>query len=107
MIKARVKETSITTGTGTLSLAGAVAGFRSFVAAFGTGSPCYYVIAQGTAWEIGIGLVTSGSPDTLQRVTVLESSAGGALLDLGAGTSIVFNDAPPFYYVGLSLLFGR
>lgn len=94
MIKARVKETSTTTGTATLSLDGAVSGFRSFLNAFGTGQQCYYVIIDGTAWEVGIGVVTSGSPNTLTRDTVLDSSAAGAKLSLGAGTKSVFNDLP-------------
>src|SRR6185295_6473183 len=94
MIKARVNETSTTTGTGTLNLDGAVAGFRTFVSAFGTGNQCYYVIVDGVAWEVGFGVVTSGSPNTLTRATVLDSSAGGAKLTLGAGTKSVFNDLP-------------
>jgi len=109
MIKARTKETSTTTGTGTLNLAGAVTGFRTFVNAFGTGKPCYYVIVDGTAWEVGIGTVTSGSPDTLSRDTVLDSSAAGAKLTLGAGTKSVFNDAPAQVYfeaLAAALIFG-
>lgn len=95
MIKPRVKETSITSGLSNLSLLGPVAGFRSFVNAFGTGGLCYYAIIDGTAWEYGIGTVTSGAPDTLARTTVLDSSAAGAKLSLSAGTKLVFNDAMP------------
>lgn len=93
MIKPRVKETSTTSGTANLSLLGPVSGFRSFVNAFGTGGLCYYAIIDGTAWEYGIGTVTSGSPDVLARTTVLDSSAAGAKLSLSAGTKLVFNDA--------------
>jgi hypothetical protein len=93
MIKPRVKETTTTTGTANLSLLGPVSGFRSFVNAFGSGGLCYYAIIDGTAWEYGIGTVTSGSPDTLARTTVLDSSAAGAKLSLSAGTKLVFNDA--------------
>lgn len=106
MLKARVKETSTTAGTGTLDLAGPVAGFRSFVNGFGSGNPCYYVIVDGTAWEVGIGLITSGAPDTLSRDTVLDSSAAGVKLTLGSGTKFVFNDAPALIAL-LPLLFGR
>lgn len=109
MIKARVKETSTTAGTGTLNLDGAVTGFRSFINGFGTGQPCYYVIIDGTAWEVGIGLITSGSPDTLARTTVLDSSAAGAILTLGSGTKSVFNDAPAQIYfesLATAMLFG-
>ena len=73
---------------------GAVSGFRTFLNAFGTGNPCYYVIVDGTAWETGIGIVTSGGPNTLSRDTVLDSSAAGAKLSLSAGAKTVFNDIP-------------
>ena len=74
----RVKETSTTTGTGTLNLAGAETGFVTFVAGIATGNTTYYTIHnQGTAeWEVGIGTVTDATPDTLSRDTVLSNSSG-------------------------------
>ena len=74
----RVKETSTTTGTGTLNLAGASVGFVTFVAGIGNSNTTYYAInAQGTSnWEVGIGTVTDATPDTLARDTVLSNSAG-------------------------------
>lgn len=90
----RVKENTATTGTGTLSLAGASVGFRSFVAGIGTGKSCYYCIADGTSWEVGIGTVTAGAPDTLSRDTVLASSAAGAKVNWPAGTKDVFVTFP-------------
>ena len=47
VIADRVKETSTTTGTGALSLAGAVAGFQTFVAGVGTTNVTYYTIVDG------------------------------------------------------------
>ena len=38
----RVQETTTTSGTGTLSLAGAVAGYRTFVSGVGSGNTTYY-----------------------------------------------------------------
>lgn len=72
----RVKETSTTAGTGTLTLAGAVAGFQSF-AVIGNGNTTYYSIVDSTAstWEVGIGTYTS-SGTTLSRTTVLANSSG-------------------------------
>jgi len=72
----RVKETSTTAGTGTLTLAGAVAGFQSF-AVIGNGNTTYYSIVDSTAgtWEVGIGTYTS-SGTTLARTTVLANSSG-------------------------------
>ena len=74
----RVKETSTTTGTGTLNLAGASSGFVTFVAGIGNSNTTYYAIhEQGTNnWEVGIGTVTDATPDTLARTTVLNNSAG-------------------------------
>lgn len=86
----RVRETSTTTGTGTLSLAGAVSGFRSFVSAIGTGNNTYYVISDGVNWEVGIGTVTSGAPNTLSRDTVLSNSLGNTTkVNFGAGSKDV------------------
>jgi len=86
----RVHETTTTTGTGTLNLAGAATGAQTFVAGVGNANTCYYVIYDGaSAWETGIGTVTDGSPDTLSRDTVLASSNGDALVNFGAGTKDV------------------
>jgi hypothetical protein len=88
----RVQETTTTTGTGTITLAGAVSGFQSF-AAIGDGNTTYYTITSGTAWEVGIGTYTL-SGTTLARTTVLSSSAGGTTKITLAGTSNVFATYP-------------
>jgi hypothetical protein len=90
----RVKETTTTTGTGIVTLAGASSGFQSF-AAVGNGNQTYYTIAgQGTAeWEVGIGTYTS-SGTTLSRTTVLASSNSGSLVTFSAGTKDVFVTYP-------------
>jgi len=92
----RVKETSSTTGTGTLNLDGAAANFRSVVAGIGTGNQCYYSIVHQTLaeWEVGIGTVTDATPDTLSRTTVLASSNAGSLVTFSAGTKDVFVTIP-------------
>jgi hypothetical protein len=86
----RVKETSGTTGTGAYSLAGAVTGFLGFVAAIGNGNLCHYVAEDGTNWEIGIGTVTDGTPDTLARTLILASSNAGAAVNWGGTTKNIF-----------------
>jgi len=60
VVKDRVKETTTTTGAGTINLAGAVSGFQTFVAGAGDGNTTYYAIedANGTGWEVGLGTVT-------------------------------------------------
>jgi hypothetical protein len=90
----RVKETTTTTGTGTVTLLGASTGFQSF-AAVGNGNVTYYTIAgQGTSeWEVGIGTYTS-SGTTLSRTTVLASSNSGSLVSFSAGTKDVFVTYP-------------
>jgi hypothetical protein len=90
----RVRETTTTTGTGSVTLAGAVTGFQTF-AAIGNANITYYTIAgQGTSeWEVGIGTYTS-SGTTLSRDTVLASSNSGSLVNFSAGTKDVFCDYP-------------
>jgi hypothetical protein len=95
VLEDRVKETTTTTGQGTVTLAGAANGFRSF-SAIGNGNTTYYTIAgQGTnEWEVGIGTYTA-SGTTLSRDTVLSSSAGGTTkTTFSAGTKDVFVTYP-------------
>ena len=70
----RVKETSTTTGTGTLNLSGAVSGFQTFVAGVGDGNTTYYAIINRdeAEWETGVGTVTDATTDTLARTTVAQ-----------------------------------
>lgn len=99
----RVKETSTTTGTGSLTLAGAVTGFQTFDAPLATNDTTYYAIegvdgngAPTGEWEVGLGTFTS--PSTLARTTVLASSNSGAAVNLSAGTKNVFMTAPAARY---------
>lgn len=94
VVNDRVKETSTTTGTGTLDLAGAATGFQGFVAGIGDGNTTYYCIEDGTDWEVGIGTVTDAAPDTLSRDSILQSSNSDAAVDWGAGTKRVFCTLP-------------
>ena len=90
----RVKETTTTTGTGTVTLLGAVTGYQSF-SAIGNANTTYYCIAGQTTseWEVGIGTYTSAGT-TLSRDTVLASSNAGALVTFSAGTKDVFVTYP-------------
>ena len=90
----RVKETTTTTGTGTVTLLGASTGFQSF-SAIGNANTTYYTIAgQSTSeWEVGIGTYTS-SGTTLARTTVISSSNSGSLVNFSAGTKDVFVTYP-------------
>jgi hypothetical protein len=91
VVKDRVQETSATTGTGTLTLSGAVTGFQTFSSAIGNTNTTYYTIQGGSEWEVGIGTVGAG---TLSRDTVLESSNSGSLVNFSAGSKFVFCTYP-------------
>lgn len=97
VIADRVQETSTTSGTGTLNLAGAVNGNRTFVSGVGTGNSTYYTIYDQVAqvWEVGIGTVLAGSPNTLSRDTVLSNSSGNTSpINLAGNTVNVWCDYP-------------
>lgn len=91
VLKDRVKETSATAGTGTLTLTGAVPGYQTFNAAVATGSTVYYTIqntAAGfeTEWEVGVGTFTS--PSSLSRSTVFSSSNAGSLVNFSSSPDL-------------------
>ncbi len=95
----RVRETTTTTGTGTVNLAGAISNYRTFVAGIGNGNDAYYCIVHRTVaqWECGIGTVTDATPDTLSRNSVLSSSTGSAV-SFSAGTKDVFATTPAIFF---------
>jgi hypothetical protein len=90
----RVKETTTTAGTGTVTLDGASVGYQSF-SAIGNSNTTYYTIAGQTSseWEVGIGTYTA-SGTTLARTTVISSSNAGSLVNFSAGTKDVFVTYP-------------
>jgi len=91
----RVRETTTTTGTGSVTLAGAYTGFQTFSAGVGNGNSTYYTIANVASgeWEVGIGSYASGG-NLLSRTTVLASSNGGSLVNFGAGVKDAFVTQP-------------
>ena len=95
VIADRVRETTNSTGTGAVTLAGAYISFQTFLAAIGNGNTTYYTIASAATgeWEVGIGTYSSG-PNTLSRDTILASSNGGAAVNFIAGSKDVFVTQP-------------
>lgn len=91
----RVKETTTSTGTTAITLAGAATGYQTFLLAVGNANTTYYTIADqtGANWEVGIGTYTT-SGNTLSRDTVLASSNAGALVAFTSGTKDVFVTYP-------------
>jgi hypothetical protein len=95
VIQDRVRETTTSTGTGIITLDGAVTGFQRFNTAMAVGDTTYYTIAgQGTnEWEVGIGTLTGAN--TFARTTVLDTSNNNAVLvNFSAGVKDVFVTYP-------------
>lgn len=102
ILRDKVQETTTTTGTGAITLAGAVTGYQAFSAVCSIGDTVWYSINHSaTAWETGLG--TYSSANTLTRTTVYESSNGGSAVNFGSGTKTVTIDFPASK---ASLIFG-
>jgi hypothetical protein len=94
VLKDRVKETSVSTGTGAIALDGATGAYQAF-STIGNGNTTYYCIAGQTTgeWEVGIGTYTTAT-DTLSRDTILSSSNSNTIVTFSAGTKDVFITYP-------------
>jgi hypothetical protein len=89
----RVKDTTTTTGTGNITLAGSPpTGYQSFNTAFGTSVNFCYTIEGGSEWEVGMGHLSAST--TLVRDLVLASSNSNALVSFSAGTKNAFCTIP-------------
>jgi hypothetical protein len=85
-----VCETTTTTGTGTVNLAGAVSNYATFVSQVASGNTVpYHIRASDSKLETGLGVFTDGTPDTLTRVADWSTDGSGAELTLPAGTHTV------------------
>jgi hypothetical protein len=95
LLKDRVKETTATTGTGDITLAGAVDGFQTFGAVLANADTTYYAISHRDAneWEVGLGTYNS-TAGTIARTTVLESSNSGSAVSFTSGTKDIFITLP-------------
>jgi len=92
-VKDRVKETTDTTGTGTIELAGAADGFVAFADVLNDGDPTYYLIVDDpdttTEWELGQGALATGTPNQLSRDRVIASTNSGNKVSWSSGTKTV------------------
>lgn len=91
----RVKDSTTTTGTGSITLSGTAAtGFRTFASVMATNDTCYYCISSpgGSEWEVGLGTLTAST--TLARTTVLASSNSGSAVSFSAGSKDVYITVP-------------
>lgn len=99
-----VKETTTTTGTGALTLAGAVTTFEAFSSRFAVGERVHYRIeSSGSEWEVGIGTLSGAS--TLDRDDVLASSNANALVNFSAGSKNVYCTLPASTIVPPGVIF--
>lgn len=88
----RIKETASTTGTGSFTLAGAVAGFATFASKLtADGDTTWYCAVNGSEWEVGLGTRTSAT--VLARTTIYASSNSGSAVSFTVAPTI-FCDMP-------------
>lgn len=95
----RVKDTTTTTSTGSLTLSGsAPTGYQTFNAAVGVGPSFYYCVSSsgGAEWEVGIGYLSAST--TLVRDTILSSSNSGSVVNLSSGTKDVYIVSPALVF---------
>lgn len=91
----RVLVTTTTTGTGSYSFTTAVTGYLTPVlAGMSSGVRVPYVVLDSltapTAFEVGEGVYTAGSPATLSRATIRRNTSGGtSAINWGAGTKYI------------------
>lgn len=89
MLANRVQETTTTTGTGNITLAGAATNLRTFTSQFAANQRFrYFIDDDAGGFEHGIGYLSAST--TLVRETVIDSSNSNALVNFGAGTKQVY-----------------
>lgn len=96
IIKDRVKEGTVTTGTGAFALGGAASTFEAFNTYMSNGDTAYYAVVHTASgvdeWEIGLGTFNTGN--TLTRTTILSSSNSGNAVSFSSGTKDIFMTYP-------------
>ena len=92
VINDRVKETTSTTGTGNITLAGAATGFQSFSSGIGSSNSTYYTIALGNQFEVGIGTLTNAT--TFTRDSIITSTNSNTAVNFSAGIKDIFCTLP-------------
>jgi hypothetical protein len=92
MLANRVQETTATTGSGSFTTAGAVAGFQSFNTAFGTTRRFFYWAINDTDNESEAGIGYLSASTTLVRETILTSSNANAVVTFTTAPSLFCSD---------------
>lgn len=89
--KTRVKETASNkpNASTAFNLPGSAAtGYRTFASAYANTDQLPYHATNGTDWESGIATFTTGSPNTLVRSVIYESSNSDAAVVFSAGANV-------------------
>lgn len=95
----RVKETSLSAGTGPLKLDGAALGFSSFGDYYSYNSTIFYAVTDGVDYEVGSGqYFLNGSDNSLSRYPFASSNSGN-LVNFSYGLKEVFVTYPAKYAV--------
>jgi hypothetical protein len=95
----RIKETSRDTGTGHLTLDGAVQGFTSFYNSYSSGDVLFYAISDGSEYEVGSGVFHSdGVYHRLERVAHRSTNSDNNV-DFHAGVKEVYVTYPAKFSV--------
>lgn len=90
-----ILEQSATPGNlATINLSGAVTGRVTMRSQIANGAVCFYELFDATVFEVGIGTLSHGTPDTLSRTTVLYNSSGTTSRINFPGTVYVTNYIP-------------
>ena len=85
VVSDRVRETTTDAGTGNLTLLGAVSGFVAFSSILAGTDYTFYLISDGTDWEIGFGQAGA----VIIRTAVIASSNSNALVSFAGTTKTV------------------
>jgi hypothetical protein len=88
VINDRVKETSASTGTGTIGVSGASQGFESFLVGIGSGNQTYYCISNSTQTEFEVGIGSVNADVTFVLTVVNPGSGNKYYVDGSLQTSI-------------------
>ena len=97
-LRDRVKQGTVSTGTGTISFSTSFSSFQDFGDVLSDGDSTYYTIESSSDFEVGQGTYSGNS---LSRDQVFSSSNSNALVSL-AGSSTVFITYPASQSVHLN-----
>lgn len=99
IIADRIKESSYSSGTGNFELFGAFTGFSTFSSAYSYGDTLFYAITDGSSYEIGSGVFSSGVTNPEIVRFPLRSTNNNNLVSFGAGTKEVYVTYPATHAV--------